>query len=194
MSAIPMLGVSLMRIEGSFPRESEIALNDVSSLAVGPEDVSWKIVRGITLIEGHVDRVIDHLRTMEEAKLGKYGMYLSSLHSASDLEVWSARFKILTNGFGLDLKPQVAVQEFQLLVEVRNSLVHGNMELTRRQIQNLDKGLSLRRDMERVLDVAIQGRKLDLRNLQLSTLLSIFRGFVIALGCALPSDNRPIFP
>lgn len=146
------------------------------------------------MIEGHVDRVIDHLRTMEEAKLGKYGMYLSSLHSASDLEVWSARFKILTNGFGLDLKPQVAVQEFQLLVEVRNSLVHGNMELTRRQIQNLDKGLSLRRDMERVLDVAIQGRKLDLRNLQLSTLLSIFRGFVIALGCALPSDNRPIFP
>jgi hypothetical protein len=68
---------------------------------------------------------------------------------------WDNRIKVAKDWLNLDLKRESCFVDFQTFVEVRNSVVHGNGMLTRRQSENEESRTRLV-DRLKSVDVEVQ--------------------------------------
>ncbi|PWW24880.1 hypothetical protein JD79_04071 [Geodermatophilus normandii] len=66
---------------------------------------------------------------------------------------WDSRANWLKEGFGLRVKDDPTYGDFNLVVEVRNAVVHGGGRLTDFQMSSIHKTVALRRDLDRRLDI-----------------------------------------
>lgn len=124
-----------------------------------PEDL---IVALVTLAEAHIDRSIDELFAASRLLDLPLGAALFREVKDSIHRTWRSRYEWLSNGFGLKISGTLPAQEFDTLVELRNSIVHGNGRITDLQSSTTSKLVSLRASFRQSLGVECFGRRLVL--------------------------------
>jgi hypothetical protein len=148
------------------------------ALENGIASSEWIIVSCATNVESHINRLLEALvitNSIPESKL----MSSLILEIGDDFyRTWESRLRWLNRAFGITVSGNVEIQEYLLVAELRNALIHGKGELTPSQVRSLPKLLALKRDMSRVLGVVFNGVEMFLdRNVAVKS-LELARRFV----------------
>ena len=124
-----------------------------------PEDL---IVALVTLTEAHIDRCIDALFAASRVLDLPLGVTLFREVRDSIHRTWRSRYEWLSNGFDLKISGTRSAQEFDTLVELRNSIVHGNGRITDLQSSTASRLVSLRANFRQSLGIECFGRRVVL--------------------------------
>lgn len=92
---------------------------------------------------------------------------------------WANRLKWLRDGFGMDLAGSSIQNDMQTVIDLRNALLHGDGRLTPHQTRSLNKQLALERQLEKVLSITSEAKKLRLSSATAGTCMSIARNYII---------------
>lgn len=136
------------------------ALNRVSSR--WKNDVSGQIVAVSSRVEALADRFIDLLIRESGVDSTQLGKSLLQEYGDSFHQSWPARNKILKGGFGIKAASMPVWQNMELVIEVRNAIVHGDGSLTSRQAKDPASLITMRKRMAKLLRSDIQGRSVRL--------------------------------
>jgi hypothetical protein len=119
----------------------------------------WPITAAVTAVEAHIGRLIDTLVKASGTLSTTLGHALVQTYKSDMTRSWPARFEWLSRGFGVSVQGTSLAQDMCTVNELRNAIVHGNMNLTDVQCRNLQDMINLRRSLSRVLGVHCVGRK-----------------------------------
>jgi hypothetical protein len=125
----------------------------VAETAASSATESQVVTSIVTAVEVHVSSVLDRLLSTSEIVKDKLGAALLAQVGDDMQRSWDSRADWLKNGFGLQVKVDDSYGDFNLVVEVRNAVVHGGGRLTVFQTRGIDKTVALRRDLDNRLDV-----------------------------------------
>jgi hypothetical protein len=121
---------------------------------------SAQLITGIgTVVERHVGAVLARLIYLSDVKSTQIGSALVDEISESMNATWKNRKKWLSSGFGISYSGTTSGQNFDTLVELRNSIVHGDGALSDLQEKkSVDKLIALRREFKEGLSTKFFGR------------------------------------
>jgi hypothetical protein len=171
-----------MRVEGKLPSEVELALRRVSALPSEPGGHDWWIVQGLAIVESCIDSLLASELDDEIQKLSELGRFLANGSRALEIDTWPSRLQLMQKALGLYIRPDRVAQDFRLVIEIRNALVHGNGCLTARQVSEYSKVIELRRNASRKLRIAIVGTRVDTSELSWIGFCSILYNFLLAFA------------
>jgi hypothetical protein len=142
----------------------EVTVRRIAMLAADrsdrpPEDL---IVALVTLAEAHVDRCIDALFAASRVLDLPLGATLFREVKDSIHRTWRSRYEWLSNGFNLKISGTRPAQELDTLVELRNSIVHGNGRITDLQSPTAPRLASLKANFRQTLGIECFGRRVVL--------------------------------
>ncbi|MFE5089203.1 hypothetical protein ACFRCI_02120 [Streptomyces sp. NPDC056638] len=146
----------------------ESVLRRVSLLGSSPyvatdhDAIRAAVVSCATLVEAHVDKVIKSLFTADAAMSFPLARVLHAEVEDSIFRTWEARRKWLASAFGINISGDKAAQEFDAVVGLRNSIVHGDGRLTDLQVGSLKDLFRWKEQFTRVLSVQMSGRTIIL--------------------------------
>ncbi|MEU4686799.1 hypothetical protein [Streptomyces xinghaiensis] len=129
-------------------------------------------------MEVHVDRSLEALVADSGLSLSPLGTAFLSRYSDDMSRSWDARYDWLADGFGVTIKGDKFQQDFHTLVEIRNAIVHGSGELTKRQQAGLAKFVQLRKRMESVVNVRVYGTRIVFATDSVARSLNVASDFV----------------
>lgn len=110
-------------------------------------------------VEVHVSAMVARLVVLSSISDNPFGAALLQEAERDLTRTWNDRYRWLNRGFGLQLSGDSVPQRFNTLVEVRNSLVHGDGQLSDDQHGlTLKKLVALKKDMKKHLGVTADGR------------------------------------
>jgi hypothetical protein len=132
-----------------------------------------------TVVEGHVSRILARLIVLSDVESTPLGSAMLSKQLESMDNTWADRNYWLRNGFALEYTGDAAYQDFDVLVQARNAVVHGDGSPTDRQTRDLKKLAALRRDFQKRLDATLHGR-LSFGPQSSDLAMQIAREFVVA--------------
>ena len=160
-------------------------LADVA-LLVSDDDISpeWAVVSCTRSVEDHANQLLASLIESSGVDAHPFGAALLSGGQDDFYRTWDSRLAWLRDGFQIVVAGDREVQEFMLLVELRNALIHGNGELTRAQASRLDKMLNLRRRLTKLLGVEFDGRHVILSSQVADKSIALARAVVLHLDSA----------
>jgi hypothetical protein len=118
------------------------------------------VVACTTAVEAHFDRVLNELINRSQATSNLLFDALLTATRDDIFRSWDARLNWLNKGFGIAIATDAPTQRYRLVLDLRNSLVHGNGQLTDFQIRNFNRAHELRRQMNLHLGVQFNGRRL----------------------------------
>ncbi|MFJ7414806.1 hypothetical protein ACIQWZ_28990 [Streptomyces sp. NPDC098077] len=104
------------------------------------------------------------------------------LHSEiedSIYRTWEARRKWLSVAFGIRISGDAASQNFDAVVSLRNSIVHGDGRLTDMQVGKFKDLFRLKEQYTRVLSAKVNGRRVILSPLVAVKSATASRDFVL---------------
>ncbi len=142
----------------------ESALRRIIPLGVRPYDgrdddgIRAAIVSCATLVEAHVDRVLKHLFSSNEALQLPLAKKLHAEVEDSIYRTWESRRKWLSSAFDINITGDKQAQDFNAVIDLRNCIVHGDGRLTDMQIAKSKDFFRIREQLPRVLDVKMNGR------------------------------------
>ena len=116
-------------------------------------------------VESRIEEMIRELVSRAKFAPTALGSFLIKDNLDSYFQSWKEREKILKDVFGFSVSGSKIGQDFQLLVDVRNALMHGNGSFTSQQSQSLTAVLTLKKKLGVDLSVEVQGQKLLLDGL-----------------------------
>jgi hypothetical protein len=122
------------------------------------------VISCASAVEAHFDRVLNELikRNGPASNLssGSNQLFAALLDDVRDdmFRTWEARLSWLKRGFGISIAGDAETQNYRLVIELRNSLIHGNGHMTDSQIRDFRRACELRRQMALHLDVQFNGR------------------------------------
>lgn len=174
----------------SLTTSGEVTTRRIAMLAAdgsdrSPEDL---IVALVTLAEAHVDRCIDGLFADSSVLDLPLGVALFREVKDSIHRTWRSRYEWLSNGFDLRISGTRPAQEFDTLVELRNSIVHGNGRITDLQSSTANKLVGLKANLSQTLGVECFGRRLVLGRGVENTASRIGCRFIAAFDALLTSS------
>uniref|UniRef100_A0AAU2VSU0 RiboL-PSP-HEPN domain-containing protein n=1 Tax=Streptomyces sp. NBC_00008 TaxID=2903610 RepID=A0AAU2VSU0_9ACTN len=146
----------------------ESVLRRVSPLGAAPYDASdhdaiqAAVVSCATLVEAHVDRVIKCLFAADDAMTFPLARVLHAEIEDSIFRTWDARRKWLASAFGINISGDRENQQFDAVIGLRNSIVHGDGSLTDLQIGNVKDLFRWKEQFARVLSAKVSGRRITL--------------------------------
>ena len=132
-----------------------------------------------TVVEGHVSRILARLIVLSKIDESPFGNALLQSQVDSMDNTWPDRNHWLTRGFELAYPGLSPYQSFDVLVQARNAIVHGDGALTDRQTRKIKDLLILRKDFQKKLDATVRGR-LQFGDTSAKRAMEIARGFVVA--------------
>lgn len=135
-----------------------------STLSRNADDYGNKVVTYTTLTEAHVDNSLRRLFVISGALNNEISQRLYSELHDSIYKSWDSRYRWLSQAFDVNISGMKFAQEFKLLTELRNSLVHGGGNLTPMQTARIAQMIGIRNGMYRVLGVQSHGRRLLLND------------------------------
>lgn len=130
-------------------------LSELPRLGLPPAQLITVIV---TVVEGHVSRVLNSLIVLSDVDSNPLGHALLIRQADNMDSTWDNRKHWLKSAFDVDYAGSSAYQGLEVLVEARNAVVHGDGSLTERQKRPLKKLLSLRSLLQSRLGATLQGR------------------------------------
>lgn len=117
------------------------------------------VVTFATLTEAHVDASIRQLFSLSGVLESELSRHLYSEVQDSIYRTWDSRYRWLSQAFDIKVKGTRYEQDFGLLVELRNSIVHGNGSLTSLQVSKVPQMIAIRTGLKRCLGLEAEGRK-----------------------------------
>jgi hypothetical protein len=123
---------------------------------------AWLVTSAASSVETHVGWFIERLVELSEIETTNFGSALLRYAQDDMLKNWDARLGWLYRGFGIDIAGDSECQEFRVVVELRNSLLHGSGNVTRYQASTLPKLLALKKNLRTTLGVDSAGRRIIL--------------------------------
>lgn len=112
-----------------------------------------------TAVEVHVSAMLARLVVLSNIEESPFGAALLSEAEGGLSRTWYDRYRWLNRGFGLALAGDLPSQEFNTLIEVRNSMIHGDGQFSDdQQSLKLSKLVALKKDMQKHLAVTADGR------------------------------------
>lgn len=97
----------------------------------------------------------------------------------SIFRTWEARRKWLSNGFGINVSGDKEAQDFDAVVNLRNSIVHGDGRLTDLQVGRFKDLFRLKEQYARVLSATVSGRAITLTPEVALKAATVSRDFVL---------------
>lgn len=150
-----------MRIDATVTPMAEATIRALHRLdKAGAADVAGQIITAASLAEALVGRTIDALVEESGIKSTRLGRRLIEDSADSYHQSWDGRYGILKGAFGVQISGTREAQRLDVVVNVRNALVHGEGQLTSKQTKKLTAALNLRRQVKDVLGSEVQGRKI----------------------------------
>ncbi|MUN64460.1 hypothetical protein GMA12_15140 [Kocuria sediminis] len=152
-----------MRIDAAVASMTEATIRSLHRLEPAEAaDVAGQIISAASLAEALVGKSIDLLVDESGIKSTRLGRRLIQDSAESYHQTWDGRYGILRDAFGVQLAGNREAQRLNVVVDVRNAIVHGEGQLTSRQTKKLTNVLSMRRQINEVLESEVQGKKIVL--------------------------------
>ena len=130
-------------------------------------------------VEARIDEMLRELVRSSPFASTPVGSFLIKDKLDSYLQTWSERERILTNIFGFNVSGSTVGQNFQLLLEVRNALMHGNGSLTLQQSKKFGSLLDLKKRLSKELSIEVQGKVLLLDDLDRNKLCTAASSYLV---------------
>lgn len=152
----------------SLTTSGETVLRKVSVLVTTPysdsdqDGIRAAVVSCATLVEAHVDMVLKSLFTTDASMSFHVTRVLHAEVEDSIFRTWDARRKWLGSAFGINVTGDKASQDFDAVVNLRNSIVHGDGHLTDLQLGKWKELFRLKEQYARVLSARVKGRTIYL--------------------------------
>lgn len=108
-------------------------------------------------VEMYVDRSITNILEVHADSTNQIGKFLFDHYGAEYTRTWDNRVKIMDKAFSFNVKSTVEHREFQLLVDLRNALMHGAGRFTNQQVANWTKHLQRQKDLKSRIPIQIEG-------------------------------------
>ncbi|MEU8977616.1 hypothetical protein [Streptomyces sp. NPDC048309] len=146
----------------------EGVLRRVSILGTRPyantdqDGIRAAVVSCATLVEAHVDKVIKSLFSADAAMSFPLARVLHGEVEDSIFRTWEARRKWLSTAFDINVSGDKASQDFDAVIDLRNSIVHGDGQLTDLQLSKFKDLFRLKEQYARVLSAQVNGRLIAL--------------------------------
>jgi hypothetical protein len=170
---------------GTVTRAAEETLRLLASTAqdllrapARPRDV---VISVVTTSEVYVDRMLDLLVEASPIEQSDLGRAMKAAYQDQFHQNWPNRFKWLKDGFGVSISGTREGQEFDTLIALRNSLIHGGGTFTATQSREVGKRIALERDLSARLHVHSGSRALGLSTSTARSAIEISREFVLRL-------------
>lgn len=144
---------------------TELTIGRIREAGISPITARDLVLTVVPEVELRIDDMIRELVSRAKFAPTVLGSFLIKDNLDSYFQSWSEREKILKDVFGFSVSGSKIGQDFQILVEVRNALMHGNGSFTSQQSKNLASVLSLKKKLGGDLSVEVQGQKLILDGL-----------------------------
>lgn len=143
-------------------RATELAIGRIRRAKVSISASRDLVLTIVPEVESRIDDMLREVVNKTEFASTTLGSFLIKDNIDSYFRTWPERQKILKSASGLDMNGSTTGQEFTCLLDVRNSLMHGNGSLTSQQTKN---STSLKRNLTATLAVQFHGQKLILDRL-----------------------------
>lgn len=158
---------------------SEDALRAISELGSSSPSSQSVVIGVATTVEIYIDHLLATFIRESGVQTSRFGSALVAETSDSMRQSWANRLKWLRDGFGLDLAGTSVQNEMQTVIDLRNALLHGDGKLTPHQTRSLNKQLALERQLEKVLAVVSEAKRLRLTTATAGRSKSIAREYII---------------
>lgn len=147
----------------------------------GSADTPAQLVAVTATIEGYVDGILRRLVSSSGYEVHHFfeGMYKKLEDSI--YQSWPERFHWLKVGFGVSISGSTAAQEMQVVIDLRNAVVHGGQWLTERQSRDVGDLIDLERRAFETLGVRTERRRLFFAPDTTGRAVGVCRRFVLAL-------------
>ncbi len=154
-------------------------LGNLARLAAEPSaETAWIVIASVAVVEAHVGRIILRLVDQTGVQATPLGRALVADSRDAFVDSWGSRLQWLNRGFGVALAGGSEYQSFNVLVQARNAILHGEGYLTERQVRRLARVLELKRNLRSVLGVETVGRQVMFSAATRTRTLSVSRTFV----------------
>lgn len=174
-----------MRVDAHIHAITETTLRSLHRIvASGAGNAESAIVTSASLAESLVDQFIDLLVAKSNAGETRLGRRLLSRSADSFHQSWDERNGWLSGGFGVEMAGTREGQRLNTVIAVRNAIIHGDGQLTKRQIKNASAAISLRRGVRDVLASDVQGRRIMLSDNSGHRAMAVVSEYVLALDRA----------
>ncbi|MBT2381467.1 hypothetical protein J7E90_30265 [Streptomyces sp. ISL-111] len=122
------------------------------------EGIRAAVVSCATLVEAHVDKAIKSLFSDDAAMSFPLARTLHREVEDSIFRTWDSRRKWLSAAFNINVSGDKASQDFDAVIDLRNSIVHGDGQLTDLQVSKYKDLFRLKEQYARVLAAQANGR------------------------------------
>lgn len=112
-------------------------------------------------LEAHVDQLLDLMIDTSGVLDIPVGGALRRELQTQIHQSWPARHDWLKKGFGISLAGGSEANDVDLVVQLRNAIVHGGGHLTKFQTREMSKLVDLRRQLRQRLGVNLSGTRID---------------------------------
>lgn len=161
----------------SFATElSVLRIRNAGVSSLSPKDLVLTVVPEV---ETRIDEMLRELVSSSRFASTPVGSFLIKDKLDSYLQTWSERERILATMFGFNVSGSTVGQRFQLLLEVRNALMHGNGSLTLQQSKKFGTLLDLRKRLSKELCIEVQGKVLILDDLDRNKLCTAASSYLV---------------
>jgi hypothetical protein len=143
------------------------------------DSIRAAVVSCATLVEAHVDKAIKSLFAADAAMTLPLARVLHAEVEDSIFRTWESRRKWLSSAFGINVSGERTSQEFDAVIDLRNSIVHGDGRLTDLQLSRLKDLFRLKDQYVRVLSAQVNGRSITLSSEVAVRAATVSRDFVL---------------
>lgn len=163
----------------SLPAES--ALRRIAAVETRTTYPELAVLRVPSIVESYVDDLLDILSAEYVKGDSDFQWSLQAVTDEKLHQNWNTRREWLRDAFHIDVGKTAEAQDFFLLVELRNALVHGGDGLTRSQRRRLRGQLALERDLRKRLNAFVDGQRTILTDATARAAVQVGSRYVRAL-------------
>lgn len=165
-----------------------MALAEMSNTA--GQTPGTRLVMSTTLAENFADDRLKLLVSTSKILTDPFGSALILELKSSFSNSWNDRKKWLVKGFGLPLDRDASWHKMNVVIAVRNAIVHGRDTLTDKQTSNAVTAMKLRSDAVRFLGLHVEGGRMLLSSRADESAIAITSEFVLRLDCLVAERAR----
>ena len=111
-----------------------------------------------TAVEAHVSRILQRLIELSELESNALGQAILEPQIDRMHSTWEERNKWLKSPFGISFAGTAFYQDFKIVIDARNAVVHGDGHLTRHQTKSTNSLAILRRRLLEILNATASDR------------------------------------
>lgn len=189
MAQTPSLPLNIGRLAEARLRQLAVLAAD---RRLAPVDQGQVVQTVVATVEAFVDEVLRELIASSGYDSSAFGRAM--LHELEDriYQSWRERHGWLEKGFSISIASSAAAQDLLAVVELRNALVHGFGKLTDRQSRDVPTLIRLEHRLQRVLDVRVERRKVNLASSTGMRAIEAARVYILALDAEARRKQLPL--